>query len=112
MIKVIIVGNVGKVEKKTSVNGKPYLYFSLATEEGFGENKQTKWWGCLASDSRQDIEKIANVGNRLMLIGDYKKDGLMSVDSASVILWAKKKEDTTVVDTETNTSASSEDIPF
>ena len=47
-IFVNVLGTIGRdAELKASKEGKQFVTFSLATNSGFGENKQTQWLDCL-----------------------------------------------------------------
>lgn len=77
MNKVTLVGRLGQdPEIKESQGGKKYAKFSLATNDGFGENKKTNWHSCTAFGKVAEIiEKYVSKGSELALSGsiDYNK---------------------------------------
>ena len=77
MNKVILVGRLGQdPETKTSSNGKTFTKFSLATNDGYGENKKTNWHSCVAfGKSAEVIDKYVSKGNEIAISGtlDYNK---------------------------------------
>lgn len=57
--KVVLMGRIGKdAELRYTAAGKPVLEFSIATDSGWGENKQTDWHNCKMFGERS--EKIVN----------------------------------------------------
>lgn len=77
MNKVTLVGRLGQdPEVKTSNLGKQYAKFSLATNDGYGENKKTNWHSCVAFGKVAElIDKYVSKGNELAVNGsvDYNK---------------------------------------
>lgn len=77
MNKVNLVGRLGKdPEISTSSNGKTFVKFSLATNDGYGDNKKTNWHSCTAFGKVAEIiEKHVKKGNELAVSGsiDYNK---------------------------------------
>lgn len=77
MNQIILVGRLGQdPEIKESQAGKKYAKFSLATNDGFGENKKTNWHSCTAFGKVAEIiEKYVSKGSELALSGsiDYNK---------------------------------------
>src|SRR5574343_918455 len=82
MNKAILIGNVGKdPEAKTFDSGKTKVTFSLATSDGYCENKKTNWhnvvlWGKAAETARDYVKK----GNSIAVEGrieyrEYEQDG-------------------------------------
>lgn len=43
MIKLEIIGNLGKDSEVKVINGKNYNSFPVAVSEGYGDNKKTTW---------------------------------------------------------------------
>jgi len=74
MNKVILVGRLGQdPEVKTSKNDKKFAKFSLATNDGFRENKKTNWHSCIAfGKSAEIIEKFVFKGSELALSGSIE----------------------------------------
>ena len=45
MATVTIIGNLGKDVELKDINGKTVASFSVADKSGYGDNKQTNWYG-------------------------------------------------------------------
>lgn len=43
MLKLELIGNLGKDSEVKVINGKNYNSFPIAVSEGYGENKKTTW---------------------------------------------------------------------
>lgn len=121
MMLITVVGNVGKTKRATSPQGKEYFQFSVAVNEGFGDNVKTTWWTCISNNLIPPYEKFVKVGNKVLVTGTYKKEGLIIFNHVDVILWAKKKDDEKVEDTNefgaeekvsTPVEATDQEIPF
>ena len=71
MNKVTLLGRLGKnPELMTSKSGKSFCKFSLATNDGYGDNKKTNWHNCTAfGKSAEIIEKYVKKGNELCVSG-------------------------------------------
>lgn len=70
-------GNLGDdPELKTSQGGKMFCNFSIATEDGWGENKKTNWHRCTAfGKTAEIIAKYVKKGHEVVVQGsvDYNK---------------------------------------
>lgn len=73
MKTISLAGTVGKdaVMRRTQ-GGEPVLGFSVAVDDGFGENKSTMWfdlniWGKRA----QSLETVIKKGMRVAVSGDF-----------------------------------------
>ena len=77
MNKVILVGRLGQdPEHQTAQSGKTFCKFSIATNDGFGDNKKTNWHSCTAFGKVADIiNQYAKKGNEIAVSGslDYNK---------------------------------------
>lgn len=77
MNKVTLVGRLGQdPELQTSQGGKSYCKFSIATNDGFGDNKKTNWHSCTAFGKVADIiNQYTKKGSELAVSGtlDYNK---------------------------------------
>lgn len=77
MNKVTLVGRLGQdPEHQTSQNGKTFCKFSLATNDGYGDNKKTNWHSCTAFGKVADIiNQYTKKGSELAISGtlDYNK---------------------------------------
>lgn len=74
---VTIHGNLGdNPELKTSQSGKTYCHLSIATEDGWGENKKTNWHRCTAFGKPAElISKYVSKGDEIVIQGsiDYSQ---------------------------------------
>lgn len=74
---VTLHGNLGDApELKTSAGGKQYCNLSIATQDGWGENKKTNWHRCTAFGKPAElIAKYVNKGDEIVIQGsiDYNK---------------------------------------
>jgi len=77
-------GRIGRLEIKTSKkSGNQYVEFSLANDRGFGENRETDWYHCIAFDKVAErlINAKADKGSLIQVVGSQalekfkRKDG-------------------------------------
>ena len=77
MNKVTLVGRLGQdPEHKTANSGMTFVKFSIATNDGFGDNKKTNWHNCTAFGKAADIiHKYVKKGSEIAVSGsiDYNK---------------------------------------
>ena len=77
MNNLTLVGRLGKDPEITeSKNGVKIAKFSIATNDGYGENKKTNWHNCTAfSKAAEIIGQYAKKGDNLAVSGsvDYNK---------------------------------------
>ena len=80
--KVILVGRLGRdVESRFTTGGKAVANFSIATDYGFGDKKQTEWHRVTAWDKQAEFaEKFLSKGSLVYVEGriqtrQYEKDG-------------------------------------
>lgn len=77
MNTITLLGRLGKdPEHQTGKSGKSFVKFSLATNDGFGDNKKTNWHSCTAFGKAADlINQYVKKGNELAVSGtlDYSK---------------------------------------
>jgi len=77
MNKVTLVGRLGQdPELQTSKSGTSFCKFSIATNDGFGENKKTNWHSCTAfGKGAEIINQYVKKGSELAVSGtlDYNK---------------------------------------
>ncbi len=81
--KVILIGRLGRdPELKTAQSGKSYTSFTLATNDGFGDNKRTDWHNVTAfGTTAESICKYLKKGSACTIDGriqyeSYEKDGV------------------------------------
>lgn len=72
MATVTIIGNLGEDAKIKDVNGKRLASFSIADKSGFGENKQTNWYGVTIWDglAKTDFVDYLKKGQKVMVVGE------------------------------------------
>jgi single-strand DNA-binding protein len=82
--KAMLIGNLGKnPEIRQTNNGKTVASFSIATENGYGDNKKTFWWNIISFDENlinKVIQPYTTKGTKVFIEGDlqnrkYEKDG-------------------------------------
>jgi single-strand DNA-binding protein len=82
MNKVMLLGRLGKdAELKYSSEGKPRLSFSVATDYGRGDKKETEWTDCVQfGDSAENLAQYLSKGKQVLVEGrlrtrSWEKDG-------------------------------------
>jgi len=77
MNTVNLVGRLGKdPEKIETKSGKQIVKFSIATNDGYGDNKKTNWHNCVCfGKTGEIIAKYVSKGDNLAVSGtlDYNK---------------------------------------
>lgn len=77
MNKVNLVGRLGQdPEHQTAQSGKTFCKFSIATNDGYGDNKKTNWHSCTAFGKAADIiSQYVKKGSEIAVSGtlDYNK---------------------------------------
>ena len=84
MNKFIATGNITKdAELRYTANDKAYSKFSIANNEGYGENKKTTFFNCtLWGKSAENLNRFLTKGQKVLITGkveinDYKdKEGI------------------------------------
>ena len=84
MNKFIITGNITKdAELRYTANDKEYSKFSIANNEGYGDNKKTNFFNCtLWGKSAENLNRFLTKGQKVLITGkveinDYKdKEGV------------------------------------
>lgn len=71
MKTIAIAGNVGKDAESKSANGNDFCSFSVAVDDGWGDNKSTMWfdvtrWG----KGAQGLAKVLVKGSRVAVSGE------------------------------------------
>ena len=71
MNKVILSANLTKdADLRYTGNGKPYSKFSIANNEGFGENKKTNFFNCtLWGKSAENLNRFLVKGQKVLITG-------------------------------------------
>lgn len=72
MKQVILSGRTGKAgELRRTQSGDPVLSFSIAVDDGYGENKSTMWFDCSVWGKRATaLEPHIGKGTALTVVGD------------------------------------------
>lgn len=72
MATVTITGNLGKDAEIKDINGKRLASFSVADKSGFGDNKQTNWYGVNIWDglAKTNFVDYLKKGQQVMVIGE------------------------------------------
>ena len=71
MFQVTVAGRVGRTQDVKEVSGSSVLNFSLATDVGFGERKQTVWFDCAIWGKRADsLAQYITKGTPITVIGE------------------------------------------
>ena len=71
MNKIILTGNLTKdVELRYTTNDKAYSKFSIANNEGYGENKKTNFFNCtLFGKSAESLNRFLTKGQKVLITG-------------------------------------------
>lgn len=71
MNKVTLVGRLGQdPEHQTATSGNTFVKFSIATNDGYGDNKKTNWHSCTAFGKSADIiNQYVKKGNEIAVSG-------------------------------------------
>ncbi|MCL2841463.1 MAG: single-stranded DNA-binding protein [Defluviitaleaceae bacterium] len=73
MTVITTIGRLGRdVELKHSSSGTPYVNFSIATTQGFGDKSKTLWFECTAfgSDAQRLSKAKTKKGSLLQVTGE------------------------------------------
>ena len=84
MNKIILTGNITKdAELRYTANDKAYSKFSIANNEGYGDNQKTNFFNCtLWGKSAENLNRFLTKGQKVLITGkveinDYKdKEGI------------------------------------
>lgn len=76
MKTVVIAGRVGKdAELRRTQGGDPVLGFSVAVDDGYGDNKRTLWFRCSVWGKRaQALDGHVTKGSAVTVAGDLSTD--------------------------------------
>ena len=79
MNKIILTGNITKdAELRYTANDKAYSKFSIANNEGYGDNQKTNFFNCtLWGKSAENLNRFLTKGQKVLITGkveinDYK----------------------------------------
>lgn len=76
MKQIVIAGRLGKdAELRRTQGGDPVLGFSVAVDDGYGENKRTLWFRCSMWGKRaQSLDGHLTKGSAVTVAGDLSTD--------------------------------------
>jgi single-strand DNA-binding protein len=87
MIHATILGRLGRDPELKQLDNGAVLNFSLATDHGFGDKKETMWIRCAIFGKRADtLAKYLEKGSQVLVVGELytrtweKKDGTMATE--------------------------------
>ena len=71
MNKIIVTGNLTKdAELRYTTNEKAYSKFSIANNEGYGENQKTNFFNCtLWGKSAENLNRFLTKGQKVLVTG-------------------------------------------
>ena len=85
MIHATILGRLGRDPELKQLDNGAVLNFSLATDHGYGQKKETMWVRCAIFGKRADtLAQYLEKGSQVLVVGDLytreweKKDGTMA----------------------------------
>ena len=65
-----VVGTLGKDAEVKSLNGKNVINFSVAVNQGYGDNKTTLWVDCAKWGEKTGIAEYLKKGTKVALHGE------------------------------------------
>jgi single-strand DNA-binding protein len=76
--EIMLTGNVGKLKEDAAQytdSGKFIFKFSLAVQAGWGDNKTTEWYDCVAWEKAGEIlNQYIGQGSKVQVRGDFKQE--------------------------------------
>ena len=117
--KIVVVGNAGRdAEQRTTANGSSVANFTLATNDGWGDNERTNWHRIVAFGKLADVVgQYVSKGDRVLVegrmdYGSYEKDGVTiptaEIVASEVVFLGGEREPVTATDA----SVPNDDLPF
>lgn len=70
MITMNVVGTLGKDAEVKQVGGKAVINFSVAVNQGYGDNKTTLWVDCAKWGEKTGISQYLTKGTKVALHGE------------------------------------------
>lgn len=96
MIKLEIIGNLGKDSEIKVINGKNYNAFPVAVSEGYGENKKTTWVNVMKFAGENDkLGQYLTKGTKVYVSGKPTVSAYTNKNnelSSDISLWANDIE--------------------
>lgn len=79
----VLVGRFGRdPEAKTTKNGTTYVDFTLANNQGYGENEETEWISCKAWAGTADVIcKYCTKGTKVTVVGNLRTYSYMDQET-------------------------------
>lgn len=124
MIKIEVIGNIGKDAEKVTIGGNTYASFSVAvTEQRNGEDKTT-WYRAMKSDKEGKLTAHLSKGKKVFLIGKPTLSAYISKQSGAAIpdltIWVSElvfcgggeKKDSQNTQREAVQDEQTDDLPF
>lgn len=100
MKNIVIAGRVGKdAEARRTPEGKPVLNFSVAVDDGYGQNKSTMWFDVSVWGKRgESLANVVRKGMNVTVIGEFKTrehagKTYLSVDATDIELQGGARTD-------------------
>lgn len=118
MNNVTLMGNLGSdPELKTSKSDNHFATFSIATNDGYGDNKKTNWHNCIAfGKTAEIISKFCKKGDSLAVSGsiDYnkKEDSIYTNITVNNFSFGKNEKSGSGNKTEKPSEKEEDDLPF
>ena len=115
---VLISGNLGRdPESRFTTSGKKVVNFSIAVNDGYGENKKTYWFDVVTWEKTADsVEEYLSKGSKVLVEGrlqvrTYEKDG-KTVYKTEIIAYRVEFLDAAERREMAPAAVSDEDVPF
>lgn len=70
MICTTLIGTLGKDAEVKDLNGKKVINFSVAVNQGYGENKTTLWVDCAKWGEKTGIAEYLKKGTKVAVFGE------------------------------------------
>lgn len=92
MQQIFIAGRLGQDAKLASPNGKDVCNFSVAVDQGYGQNKTTNWWRCALWGRRAvKLAEYLTKGTSVAVsgqfsLGEYDGKPQLNIDVAEIDL--------------------------
>lgn len=96
MIKLELIGNLGKDSEVKVINGKNYNSFPIAVSEGYGENKKTTWVNVLKfADENDKLGQYLTKGTKVYVSGNPSVSAYTNKNNdpvSDISLWCRELE--------------------
>lgn len=96
MLKLEIIGNLGKDSEVKVINGKNYNAFPVAVTEGYGDNRKTTWVNILKFSGENDkLGQYLTKGTKVYVSGKPSVSAYTNKNNepaSDISLWANDLE--------------------